>query len=65
MRGVFAKKDISKGSSLVFVPYDALIERDMMFNTPLGEQMKEHDLYNGHGTLWFPSVTMLAVFYLQ
>ena len=64
MRGVYAKKDFQKGDQLIFVPYDALIERNMVFKTPIGEKMYEKDLYHDQGTLWFPSVTMLAMQYL-
>jgi hypothetical protein len=64
MRGVYAKRDFKKGEQLIFVPYDTLIERNMVFDTPIGKKMKEFNLYYDQGTLWFPSVTMLAMVYL-
>jgi len=37
MRGVYAKRDIKNGESIVFVPYDALIEKNKVFkDTEIG-----------------------------
>jgi len=37
MRGVFAKTDIKKGDDLIFVPKEALMNRDNLFESPLGK----------------------------
>lgn len=46
MRGVYAKKDFKKGDQLIFVPYNALMERNKVFDTPIGEKMEEKGLYH-------------------
>ena len=65
MRGVYAKKDFKKGDQLIFVPYSGLMERNQVIESPIGKMMFEKDLWEGKGTLWFPSVTMMAMMYLQ
>lgn len=40
MRGVYAKRDISIGETIIFVPYNALFETYNIFSTPLGDKLK-------------------------
>ena len=41
MRGVYAKRDFKKGDQIVFVPYNALIEKNKLFTeTPLGQKLE-------------------------
>ena len=39
MRGVYAKKDFKKGDQLIFVPLNALTERNRVFETSIGKKM--------------------------
>jgi hypothetical protein len=41
MRGVYAKQDIKKGETLVFVPHHALIDMNMIFNSTIAQKMDE------------------------
>ena len=67
MRGVYAKKDFTKGDLIVFVPYHALIEREKVFtDTPLGKKVKEvKEEKLGEGQLWYPNVMYLSLMILQ
>ena len=67
MRGVYAKKDFSKGDQLVFVPYDALIEKNKVYrDTPLGKKLFEANKEKiNEDYLWYPNVMLLALMILQ
>lgn len=41
MRGMFAKEDIKKGETLLFVPDPLLLSIERGLDTPLGKPMKE------------------------
>ena len=66
MRGVYAKKDFQKNDQIVFVPYDALIEREKVFtDTPLGIKAKERKEDKlAEGKLWYPNVMFLSLMIL-
>ena len=68
MRGVYAKRDIAKGEKLVFVPYDALIERDKVYrDTEIGKKLVEikDEYLVGAKSLWYESVDLLAIMLLE
>jgi hypothetical protein len=67
MRGVYAKRDIKSGESIVFVPYDALIEKNKVFrDTEIGILVDSiKDKLVGADALWYESVDMLAIMLLE
>ena len=67
MRGVYAKRDFKKGDQIVFVPYNALIEKNKVFTeTPLGQKLEAiKDEKLSDGQVWYPSVMMLSLMLMQ
>ena len=65
MRGIFAKEQIKKGETVLFVKDDIIISLDKAKNSPIGKELIEKKLGLGDNGLSYPQAVQLAVFNMQ